>query len=155
LTSAENGFNLTLWFQERWPCFLALLEPIICRPGILAGEGSATWATKIRVKNNEIVVLRYILFKPIVFCKEGNQLFTRAIVPKFFSGGILDLKHHLKECLSMTTTLHTLMHVEVEYTKGLDLLDLSAKTSVEKIAFSCLDESHDLITGSADEDLIV
>lgn len=55
------------------------------------------------------------------------------------------VKHHIKECLSVTSSLHGLVHVEVKHAKWLYLFNSSSIASNEQISLSDFQKADDLL----------
>jgi DNA gyrase/topoisomerase IV subunit A len=64
-------------------------------------------------KDNEIICLRYKCLEPIMLSKEAQELLSGLVISKIMRLDSLILKHELKELLSESTSLDSLIDVEV------------------------------------------
>ena len=115
------------------------------RDGVVELDGGRLKARvllfKVIVEYDEVIVLFDILGKSIEFLQEVTILYRRSVVCKLVRSHIFSCKHLLIEPSTVTSALHTLMHIKVEDAKWFNFSRCARPSLNEKIFVAVLDYS--------------
>ena len=90
-----------------------------------------------------------------MLAKESDEFLTWPIIPELLWSNSFSLEHLFKERLSMSSSLHRLMHIKIKEAERFDLLYSASCSIYEKVSFSYFDYADHLIALSPHIETVV
>ena len=103
---------------------------------------------KVLVKNYELVILLYEISEAKVLGEKSSQFNGRSIISHFSWVNIFILNHKVKQLSSLSSSLHTLMHIEIKNAIRWDLKHVTDSISDKKPLIAHFENAYTFVTDS-------